>query len=73
MLRAAKSGDRLETLIQLRDFLAKKLEKTESDRDISAMSHRLMQITAEIDEIKKSTGKKVTSIEEMRQKVRAVK
>lgn len=32
-----------------------------------------MQITAEIDEIKKSTGKKVTSIEEMRQKVRAVK
>lgn len=73
LLRAAKSGDRHQTLIELRDFLAKKLEKAESDRDISAMAHRLMQVTTEIETIQKANSQKVTPLVEMRQKVKVVK
>ncbi len=49
LIRAAKSGDRLKTLIALRDLLAERLQHTESSRDISSMSRRLMQCISEID------------------------
>lgn len=49
LIGAAKSGDRLETLIALRDLLAERLQRTESSRDISSMSRRLMQCVNEIE------------------------
>lgn len=49
LIEAAKSGDRLETLIALRDLLAERLQTATSDRDISSMSRRLMQCVNEID------------------------
>lgn len=49
LITAARSGDRLETLIALRDLLAERLQNTESSRDISSMSRRLMQCISEIE------------------------
>ena len=49
LISAAKSGDRLKTLIALRDMLAERLQHTESSRDISSMSRRLMQCISEIE------------------------
>lgn len=53
LITAAKSGDRLETLIALRDLLAERLQHTESSRDISSMSRRLMQCISEIETLQK--------------------
>lgn len=53
LISAAKSGDRLETLIALRDLLAERLQHTESSRDISSMSRRLMQCISEIETLEK--------------------
>lgn len=53
LIEAAKSGDRLETLIALRDLLAERLQHTESSRDISSMSRRLMQCVSEIETLQK--------------------
>ena len=49
LVEAAEGGDRLETLIALRDLLADKLQNTTSSRDISSMSRRLMQCISEIE------------------------
>ena len=53
LVTAAATGDRLDTLIALRDLLAERLQKANSDRDIAAMSRRLMQTTEEIDRLKR--------------------
>lgn len=68
---AAKSGDRLKALIELRDMLALKLDECESNRDTAALSRQFTQVLAEIDEIR-GTSTKTTSIAEMREKLRAV-
>ena len=54
LISAAKSGDRLETLIALRDMLAERLQNTTSSRDIAAMSRRLMQCITEIETLEKN-------------------
>lgn len=53
LVEATQSGDRLETLIALRDLLAARLQKANSDRDISSMSRRLMQAVCEIEMLQK--------------------
>lgn len=53
LITAAQSGDRLETLIALRDLLAERLQNTTSSRDISSMARRLMQVVSEIDALEK--------------------
>jgi len=53
LLEAAQSGDRLITLIALRDLLAERLQNTESSRDIASMSRRLMQAVEEIETLEK--------------------
>ena len=50
---AADSGDRLQTLIELRQLLADRLETSRSDRDIASMSRRLMQVCVEIEKLEK--------------------
>ena len=46
---AASSGDRRNTLVALRDSIARTIEGTESGRDVAALSKRLMEVMAEID------------------------
>ena len=53
LIGAAKSGNRLETLIALRDLLAERLQHAGSDRDVASMSRRLIQTIAEIDTLQK--------------------
>lgn len=54
LIEAAQSGDRLLTLIALRDLLAERLQTTTSSRDIASMSRRLMQAIAEIEIIERN-------------------
>lgn len=46
---AVATNDRRETLIALRDTIAKAIDGCESGRDIAALSKRLMEVIAEID------------------------
>lgn len=69
---AARSGDRLKALIELRDLLAARLEDAEADRDVAALSRQFVQVTAEIDEIRSRTEIKPTSLTDMRAKLKVV-
>ena len=46
---AARSGDRRKTLEELRDQVAYQIERTDSGRDMAALTRRLMEIIAELD------------------------
>lgn len=46
---AVASNDRRETLIALRDTIARTIDGCDSGRDIAALSKRLMEVIAEID------------------------
>ena len=53
LITAAKSGDRLETLLALRDLIAERLQNTTSGRDVASLAKRLMQAVAEIETLEK--------------------
>ena len=46
---AAAGNDRRDTLVALRDKLARTIDDCESGRDIAALSKRLMEVMAELD------------------------
>lgn len=46
---AARSGNRRKTLEELRDQLAYQIERTESGRDMAALTKRLMEVISELD------------------------
>ncbi|MGN0079790.1 MAG: hypothetical protein ACI36T_04525 [Eggerthellaceae bacterium] len=48
---AARSGDKLSTLKQLRDQIAKSIQDSDSGRDIAALSKRLMEVMDEIERL----------------------
>jgi len=48
---AASTGDRLRALEALRDRLATDLDQTVSGRDVAALSQRLMDVLAQIDDL----------------------
>lgn len=48
---AAAQGDRRKVLECLRDELARAIERTESGRDIAALSKRLMEVMQELSEL----------------------
>lgn len=58
LTKAAKSGDKRETLIALRDKIAQTIDSCESGRDMAANSKRLMEVMAEIDAIPEHDEKK---------------
>lgn len=53
LVEAAKSGNKKETLIALRDVLAATIQNCDSGRDMASNSKRLMEVMAEIDAIEK--------------------
>ena len=61
---SAASGDRLQTLRDLRDLLARQIEACESLRDLAALSGRLQAVLAEIQtlEPKKAEGDGIDEI-----------
>lgn len=53
----ASEGDRLATLEALRDRIARSVDSPKTlARDLAALSRQLVQITAEIDELRKPKG-----------------
>lgn len=62
---AARSGDKLSTLKQLRDQIAKSIQDSDSGRDIAALSKRLMEVMDEI-ELLQPPPKKMTPLEKAR-------
>ena len=53
LITATADGDRLESLIALRDLIAERLQRSNSDRDTASMSRRLMQILEEIEALER--------------------
>lgn len=51
LVDAAQSGNKKETLIALRDILAKTIQDCDSGRDMASNSKRLMEVIAEIEAI----------------------
>ena len=49
LTEAAKSGNKRETLIALRDKIAETIENCESGRDMASNSKRLMDVIAELE------------------------
>lgn len=49
LYEAVSTNDRRETLVALRNTIAKAIDDCESGRDIAALSKRLMEVIAEID------------------------
>lgn len=70
---AARSGSRIESLIQLRNRLAERLDKCQSDRDLAALSRQFVQVTAEIEMIEGNKEEKTISLNDFRDRLRAVK
>ena len=70
ILEAAKTDKRLDALIALRDRLADRLDRCNSDRDLAAMSRQLVQVLAEIEEIRGSTETRAVSLDDFRNKLK---
>lgn len=66
LIDAAKSGDRLATLIALRDRLADEIENTTSGRDLAALSKQLTDVLTQIAEMPEPN--KVSKADEIAQK-----
>lgn len=49
LIDAAKSGDKRQTLIALRDILAATIQNCESGRDMASNTKRLMEVMAELE------------------------
>lgn len=74
MLReAAASGDRLETLVALRDDLAEKLDMCESMRDYAALSMRMLEVLKQVDELTEEPAEttKVSDLSDFEKRLRA--
>lgn len=64
LLESAESGNRLDTLRDLRDLLARQIQGCDSLRDLAALSGRFQAVLAEIAELepKKAEGDGVDEI-----------
>ena len=57
LVNSARQG-RLPGLKRLRDMLAAQLDECDSNRDFAALSTRLIDVLAQIDELEQAAGKK---------------
>lgn len=73
LVDSAKSGDRLESLRDLRDDLAARLVDCQSDRDYAGLSGRFQTVLEEIDKLEgpKNVGDGIDEIAEKRAARRA--
>lgn len=73
LLEAAQTDDRLKLLLELRDVLSDRIDQSNSDRDLAALARQLVQVTAEIEEIRNAQPAAVNPLEEFRGKLKVVK
>ena len=69
---AATTENRIDALIELRNLIAQRLDEGVGDRDLAALSRQLVQVTAEIDELRKNQEDKTLSLTSFRNKLKAV-
>jgi hypothetical protein len=55
---AAVMGDRLHTLRQLRDLLALRIQDSDDDRSLAALSRQLTLVMAEIESLGRGTDER---------------
>lgn len=67
LIEAAKSGNKRDTLIALRDKLAETIDKCESGRDMAANSKRLMEVMAELELLPDPEEKKPSKHDRLKQ------
>lgn len=67
---AAAGNNRRDTLIALRDKLARTIDECESGRDIAALSKRLMEVMGELDALP-DPNKAANPVQSARRKVRS--
>lgn len=68
LIEAAKSGDKRETLIALRDILAYTIQNCESGRDMASNTKRLMEVMAELESLPDPAAKKISKHDKLKQR-----
>ena len=68
LVDAAKSGNKRETLIALRDILASTIQNCESGRDMASNTKRLMEVMAELESLPDPEEKKTSKHDRLKQK-----
>lgn len=66
LVTAASSGDKKETLIALRDILAKTIQNCDSGRDMASNSKRLIEVISELENIEKEEEEQRIRLENVR-------
>lgn len=69
LVDAAKSGNKRETLIALRDILAETIQNCESGRDMASNTKRLMEVMAEIEALPDPATQKISKHDRLKKKV----
>lgn len=68
LVEAAKSGNKRDTLIALRDKLAETIDNCESGRDMAANSKRLMEVMAELESLPDPKEIKISKHDRLKEK-----
>ena len=68
LIDAAKSGNKRDTLIALRDILAETIQKCESGRDMASNTKRLMEVMEELEALPDPATKKVSKHDRLKRK-----
>ena len=68
LVEAAKSGNKRDTLIALRDKLAETIDNCESGRDMAANSKRLMEVMAELESLPDPSEIKISKHDRLKEK-----
>lgn len=69
LIDAAKSGNKRETLIALRDILAETIQNCESGRDMASNTKRLMEVMAEIEALPDPATQKISKHDRLKNKL----
>lgn len=69
LVEAAKSGNKRETLIALRDKLAQTIQDCDSGRDMASNSKRLMEVMAELEAMPDPDAKKESKHDRLKRKI----
>ena len=68
LIDAAASGNKRETLIALRDILAKTIQNCESGRDMASNTKRLMEVMEELETLPDPKTKRVSKQDRLKAK-----
>lgn len=68
LVDAAKSGNKRDTLIALRDILASTIQNCESGRDMASNTKRLMEVMAELEALPDPAQKKISKHDRLKAK-----